>query len=81
MFRFALHMAGSREIAEEVLQDVFLALLADRVSYREERGTLEAFLIGIARNQVRRRLREARPIELPAACTPAPSNRSSMCDQ
>ncbi len=63
IFRFALHMSGSREIAEEVVQEAFLALLTDGIRYTEERGTLEAFLIGIARNQVRRRLREARPVE------------------
>jgi RNA polymerase sigma-70 factor, ECF subfamily len=60
VFRFALHMSSSREVAEEVVQEVFLALLADNTKYNEERGTLEAFLIGIARNQVRRQMREAR---------------------
>jgi RNA polymerase sigma-70 factor (ECF subfamily) len=63
VFRFALHMSSSREIAEEVVQEVFLALLADSTSYSEERGTLEAFLIGMARNQVRRQMRQARRLE------------------
>ena len=61
--RFALHMSGAPEIAEEIVQDVFLALLADNLRYSEEKGTLEAFLIGMARNQVRRHLREARRID------------------
>ncbi len=61
--RFALHMSGTLEIAEEVVQEIFLALLADDLRYSEDRGTLEAFLIGMARNQVRRQLREARKID------------------
>jgi RNA polymerase sigma-70 factor (ECF subfamily) len=60
VYRFALHMSGSREVAEEVVQEVFLALLADSTAYSEERGALEAFLIGMARNQVRRQLRALR---------------------
>ena len=50
-------MSGSRETAEEVTQEVFLALLGNPHSYVPERGSLEAFLIGIARNQVRKQLR------------------------
>jgi RNA polymerase sigma-70 factor, ECF subfamily len=57
VFRFSFHMSGSREIAEEVTQEVFLALLANHSIYKEERGTLEGFLIGMARNQVRGQLR------------------------
>jgi RNA polymerase sigma-70 factor (ECF subfamily) len=60
VFRFAQHMSGSREMAEEVAQEVFLALLADGTTYEAERGTLEAFLIGITRNHVRRRIRQDR---------------------
>ncbi len=66
IFRFALHMSGSREIADEVVQEVFLTLLADPITYCAERGTLEAFLIGMARNQVRQQLRQARGPEFPA---------------
>ncbi len=55
VFRFALHMSGRRDTAEEVAQDVFLTLLSAQLMYVEERGGLQAYLIGIARNQVRRR--------------------------
>lgn len=57
VFRFALHMSGSREIAEEVTQEVFLAMLSDSHHYVAERGPLESYLIGIARNHVRRQFR------------------------
>ena len=58
VFRFALHMSGSRETAEEVTQDVFLALLAGLRQYARERP-LQPYLVGMARNQVRRYLAHA----------------------
>ncbi len=60
VFRFALHMSGSRETAEEVTQEVFLAMLTDAHQYVEARGRLESYLIGMARNLVRRQIRTAR---------------------
>ena len=56
IFRFALHMSGRRETAEEVTQDVFLALLAGLPHYARERGPLQPYLIGMARHHVRRYL-------------------------
>jgi RNA polymerase sigma-70 factor (ECF subfamily) len=53
-------MSGSRETAEEVTQDVFLAMLTDAHRYVETRGCLESYLIGMARNQVRKQIRTAR---------------------
>jgi RNA polymerase sigma-70 factor (ECF subfamily) len=60
VFRFALHMSGKQETAEEVTQEVFLVLLAQASRYSNERGSLQGYLIGAARNQVRRHLRDAR---------------------
>ena len=52
VFAFALHMSGSREIAEETVQETFIAFL-DRVSqFDSSMGSLESYLIGIARNKV-----------------------------
>lgn len=65
IFRFALHMSGSREVAEEVVQEVFVALLANNICFSEERGALEGFLIGMARNQVRRLSRRLPGIQCP----------------
>ena len=64
VFRFALHMSGRQEAAEEVTQEVFLAMLAHPQQYEAEKGSLQAFLIGIARNQVRRQVRNARVTSL-----------------
>ena len=55
VYRFGLHMSGSTAIAEDVVQETFLALLTGR-RYDPARGPLTAFLYGIARNQVLRRL-------------------------
>lgn len=67
VFRYALHMSGSRETAEEVTQDVFLALLAGLRRYAHERGPLQPYLIGIARNQVRSYLAQSPPCALTSA--------------
>jgi RNA polymerase sigma-70 factor (ECF subfamily) len=56
VFRFAVHMCGRTEIAEEVVQDVFISLLSHAGAFRPDRGSLEAYIIGIARNFVRRHL-------------------------
>ncbi len=54
VFRFALYMSGRKEIAEEITQDVFLMLIRNPRQYSADRGSLQAFLIGITRNKVRR---------------------------
>lgn len=61
VFRFALHMSGNRETAEEVTQDVFVSLIAGLNAYAGERGALQPYLIGIARNRVRRYLAQNPP--------------------
>ena len=69
VFRYALHMSGQREIAEEVTQDVFVALLGGLRHYTGERGPLQGYLIGMARNHVRRYLAQiAVPAEAPEPC-------------
>ena len=57
VFRFALHMSGNQEIAEEVTQEVFLTMLSGARQYVAQQGSLQGYLIGVARNQVRRQLR------------------------
>jgi len=56
IFRFALHMSGSTQIAEEVTQDVFIFLLQRGADFDPARGALGAYLFGVARNYVRRAL-------------------------
>lgn len=64
VYRFALHMSGDATVAEDVTQEVFLALLQTAKRFDPLRGNLLSFLYGIARNQVLRRLETKRPQEL-----------------
>jgi RNA polymerase sigma-70 factor, ECF subfamily len=50
VYRFALHMAGSSAIAEDVTQEVFMALIEKRSRFDASRGALRSYLIGMARN-------------------------------
>lgn len=60
IYRFALHMSGSAATAEDVIQEVFLALIRDNCGYDPERGTLAGYLFGIARKLVLRQLERRR---------------------
>jgi RNA polymerase sigma-70 factor (ECF subfamily) len=60
VYRFALHMTGAPDVAEDVTQEVFMVLIRKGNSYDETRGSVNAFLLGIARNYVLRRLEHER---------------------
>lgn len=64
VYRFALQMTGSVVIAEDVTQEVFIALIEHGRRFDPGRGTLASFLYGIARNLVRRRIEKDRDTEL-----------------
>jgi RNA polymerase sigma-70 factor (ECF subfamily) len=57
IYRFALQMSGSKSIAEDVTQEVFLFLMREGHVFDPAKGALSAFLLGVARNHVLRRLR------------------------
>jgi RNA polymerase sigma-70 factor (ECF subfamily) len=56
LYRFALRMTGSAWSAEEIVQDIFMTLLRAPKKYDATRGTLGAFLYGVARNRVLKHL-------------------------
>jgi RNA polymerase sigma-70 factor (ECF subfamily) len=56
VYRVALLMTGRAAVAEDVAQDVFLALMHEAARYESGRSTVTAWLCGIARNHARRRL-------------------------
>ena len=58
IFRFAWRMSTSAATAEDVTQDVFVALLRRPERFDPARGSLRAFLLGIARNLVLKRWRD-----------------------
>ena len=75
IYRYAYYMTGSRMVAEEVVQEVFILLLNEGGSYRESRGDVGAFSFGIARNLVRRIERRERKYE------PIPTSDSMMAPE
>jgi RNA polymerase sigma-70 factor (ECF subfamily) len=60
IYRFAMHMSGSATAAEDITQEVFLALLRQECGFDPERGTLSGYLFGIARKLVLRYLERGR---------------------
>jgi len=64
VYRFALHMTGSPAAAEDVAQEVFLAMIKEAGRYTRGRSVI-AWLLGIARNHALRRMTERRHEPLP----------------
>lgn len=63
VYRFAVHMLGDAAAAEDVTQDVFMTVIREAGRFDAQRGTAVAWLCGIARNLVRRRLERERVLE------------------
>ena len=62
VYRFAAHVSGSTAVADDVVQDVFVAVIEDASGYRANRSGVLPWLLGIARNHVRR-WRNQRPVQ------------------
>jgi RNA polymerase sigma-70 factor (ECF subfamily) len=58
--RFAAHMCGSHTAAEDIVHEAFVAVIDSAPRYRPGRTTAKLWLLGIARNYVRR-ARAVRP--------------------
>lgn len=64
--RFAVRMTGSNWAADEILQDVFMTLVREAGKFDAARGSLPAYLYGIARNRVMKYFeRLPRELQLP----------------
>lgn len=75
VYRFALHMSGSRQVAEEVTQEVFLFLLQRGRDFDPTRGAVGAYLFGVARNYVRRAMEK----NYTEAATTSPAEEDDPC--
>ncbi len=64
IYRFALQMTGSAETAEDITQETFLTVLRSGARYDETRGTVPAFLYGVARKLLLQRLERDRGSDL-----------------
>jgi RNA polymerase sigma-70 factor (ECF subfamily) len=60
VYRFVLQMSGSASLAEDVTQEVFMALILDNRGYDPARGSLSAYLVGMARHYALRFLKRDR---------------------
>jgi RNA polymerase sigma-70 factor, ECF subfamily len=60
VYRFALHMSGSGAVAEDVVQEVFMMLIREANNHNPARGSVRAWLYGVARNLVLQRLERDR---------------------
>jgi RNA polymerase sigma-70 factor (ECF subfamily) len=60
VFRFSRQMLGSREAAEDVTQDVFIALARNVRRFDPAMGSLPTYLYGIARNLILQRHKRSR---------------------
>jgi RNA polymerase sigma-70 factor (ECF subfamily) len=61
VYQFALRMSGSPALADDVTQDVFMALIRSGHLFDPSRGTLTKYLLGMARNRVLTLLQRERP--------------------
>jgi RNA polymerase sigma-70 factor, ECF subfamily len=60
LYRFAILRSGSTDTAADIVQDVFIALIEDRLQFDPLRGALLSFLFGVARNLILKREHAAR---------------------
>jgi RNA polymerase sigma-70 factor (ECF subfamily) len=59
ILRFALAVTNSRPAAEDIVHDTFVELLQRPGNFDPERGSLRAFLYGIARHRIAKSMRGA----------------------
>ncbi len=50
LYRFSLLRSGSADAAADIVQEVFLSLMADKLNFDPARGALQGFLFGVARH-------------------------------
>ncbi|MBS1809945.1 MAG: sigma-70 family RNA polymerase sigma factor [Acidobacteria bacterium] len=80
IYRFALRMSGSEALAEDVTQEVFMVLMSDSSRYDVNKGSLSAYLYGIARFQVLRKMqRERTMVSIDDEETDVPEDTLTTC--
>jgi RNA polymerase sigma factor (sigma-70 family) len=64
VYRYALAMSGSEALAADVTQDTFIAFAQKPSGFNAAKGTLQGYLMGVARHHVLGMLRQAHdPLE------------------
>ncbi|PYS80486.1 MAG: hypothetical protein DMF67_20240, partial [Acidobacteria bacterium] len=62
VYRFALRMSGSEALADDVVQETFMVLMRDGGNFDPSRGSVAAYLYGVARNHVLRAFERERAL-------------------
>lgn len=62
IYRYALQMSGSPAVAQDVTQEVFMAVMRGAAGFDASRGAVASYLFGMARNLVRRTWRSSGPL-------------------
>jgi RNA polymerase sigma-70 factor (ECF subfamily) len=60
IYQFALHMSGSAATAEDITQEVFVALIDQAERYDPGKGSLASYLYGVARHKLLHRQQRER---------------------
>jgi len=60
VYSIVYRLVCNKEEAEDITQEVFMVLMREAGNYDQARGSVNAFLLGIARNHVLRRLKRER---------------------
>jgi RNA polymerase sigma-70 factor (ECF subfamily) len=77
---FVYRMMSSREVAEDIVQEVFLKILNRRATY-QPRTSFTAWMYGIARNAVIDQMRRRRPEAAWDETGPEPASAEAAPDQ
>jgi RNA polymerase sigma-70 factor, ECF subfamily len=87
VFTLAMRMLKVRSDAEDLLQEVFVQIWRQAGSYRQERGSPEAWIINMARSRAIDKIRSIRRMEKnvvltedPTSTEPSVSAESSVAD-
>ncbi len=60
LLRFSSAMCRSRQAAEDMVHDTFVALMRERISFDPAQGTVFGYLCGVLRHRVSRHFRQQR---------------------
>lgn len=60
IYQYALRMSGAPDLAEDVVQDVFIEFMRDARLFDSSKGTVAGYLFGMARHRIFRRLERER---------------------
>ena len=63
VYRFVYRMTRREDVAEDITQDTFLAVVQSPERWNETRGSMKTYLLAIARNLVLKRFRDYRAEE------------------